>query len=263
MKKYSLKISLLFMAVVMTAALIGCSDNSVSDVTPVAGTSVQDYFPLKAGATVDYTVQDKVHQIVSHQKFTVAGPVVFNGQSNYQWIYRSVEYPNYRDTGFFCIDGNALYYYENPGAQPEKILEGPLIIGKSWERFAPTNNWSNDTTTLIDILTGNNGKGEDSLVTGGGIQTEYDLEDDGGTIATKNFPTTGGNYAIVAAVEELTLADGNSYINCLRIENRTGAYINYYWYAPGAGLVRYVIGANPGVPSDGQIVGEMASQRPF
>ncbi len=263
MKKYSIVISLILGIAFYMAVISGCSDNVISDVSRVPETSVQNYFPLKVGTTVGYTVDDNVHQIVSHQKFTVAGPVTVNGQSNYQWIYRSVEYPNYRDTGFFRIDGNALYYFENAGAEPEKVLEGPLQIGKTWERFAPSNPGSADTTTLLNILTGNNNKGEDTLATGGGIQTGFEQQDNDGTIAAKNFPTTGANYFFVAAVEGLTLSDGNSYANCIRVENRSGAYTNYYWYAPGIGLVRYVIGANHGVPSDGQIVGELASQRPF
>jgi len=124
------------------------------------------------------------------------------------------------------------------------VLEAPLTVGRSWLRFTPVDvNQGQDN--LLDILTGNDGAKTDDANTGG-------------LIATKSFPTIGANYFIISALEEIYLDNGNSYQNCIRVENQSNGFTNYYWYAPGVGLVRDVINATPESFPSGEIVGEIS-----
>ncbi len=265
--KKCLQLSLGLISCLYISALIsGCSnDSAVTRVSVSRDNSVQAYFPLKVGNAIGYTVDDNLHQQFTHQNFTIDGTVSLNGLTGYQWVYHSEENPNFFDTAFFQVNGNALYYYDNTYAAPEKVLEGPLEVGKYWERFSTTDPATVDTSSIIDILTGHNGKNDgDTLATGGGLGHDYPHGNDGGgQINGKIFPTTGANYFIVAAVESITLSDGSIYQDCIRVENKAGVYTNYYWYAPGAGLVRYILSAPAGSTSEGQVMGEITVQRPF
>jgi len=78
-----------------------------------------------------------------------------------------------------------------------------------------------------------------------------------GNGAAKNFPTMGSNYLEVSAIEDIKLSNGNSFTQCLKVENGSRSSSNYYWYAPGVGLVRYVIGVDPQNYPEGEVVGEV------
>ena len=133
------------------------------------------------------------------------------------------------------------------------MLEAPLTVGRSWLRFTPVDvNQGQDN--LLDILTGNDG-GKASDPSDG---AKTDDANTGGLIATKSFPTIGANYFIISALEEIYLDNGNSYQNCIRVENQSNGFTNYYWYAPGVGLVRDVINATPESFPSGEIVGEIS-----
>ena len=96
-----------------------------------------------------------------------------------------------------------------------------------------------DSTEIEDIL-----NGEDS---------------DNGGVVGKVFPTTGSNVRWVARVETITLNDGVVFSGAAKVVNQlSNGSTNQYWFAPGFGLVRYVIGATQSYPN-GQQVGELVS----
>lgn len=241
---------------------ISCSDGTVtytsSSPTPA---SVDKYFPLEQGVSANYTITDNWDEIVAHRNFTIAAPVTLNGQAHYRGIYVNMEYPALRDTGYFYIDGTSLYYYDDYQASPEKILEGPLTIGKSWQRFAAAETASGQNNLIYILTEGKGGKYDDSSL----VSDDETDGDDGATggAALKYFPSSGANYFRIGAIENIELKDGNTFENCVRVENKSGQYTNYYWYAPEAGLVRYVINATDDTYPDGQVVGEIYSASPL
>jgi hypothetical protein len=236
----------LFAVVLFTISLIvySCSDN-VNSYTSNAQPSLGQYFPLTAGKNMIFTVTNNWSHTISRNLHTIGTPVQIDGKSIFPWTQQNIQYPQFKDTGYFYVDGNSLYYFDGAGAAPEKVLEAPLTVGRSWLRFTPVN-VNQGLDNLLDILTGNNGgKASDS-------------SDTGGLTATKSFPTIGANYFIIGAIEEINLDNGNSYQNCIRVENQSNGFTNYYWYAPGVGLVRYVINATPNSYPGGEIVGEIS-----
>jgi len=129
-----------------------------------------------------------------------------------------------------------LYYYSATNADPEKILQVPLSNGSSW---ATSDVVSDDFT---DIITG----------------TKTDSTNNP-NINSKNFPTVTAVNFTVEATESIQLNTGNSYSQAVRLSTPNGTRKNYYWYAPGIGLVRYVIGASTSSYPNGDIVGEIDS----
>ena len=255
---YRLIASLTIIALV--AIIQGCSNDSVV-ITNSSGTpaSVDKYFPLSPGSSVDYTITNYLIHDTTHLNCTVGSAVTHNGAISLPWLTQYEEYPSVKDTGYFHVDGNAVYYLENGAYSPEKILETPLEVGRSWQRFTPTEN-DKDTGNLINILTNHDEKGDSGAV---GIDQDDNNDDIKSITPGKNYPTTGANYFIITAVEDVTLADGNMYRDCIRVENRSGDFINYYWYAPEAGLVKFANNIKPGEYPDGQVNGEIAAKKPF
>jgi hypothetical protein len=65
---------------------------------------------------------------------------------------------------------------------------------------------------------------------------------------------------VVDKIENVTLNSGEMYSNAVRISNpgSSGRY-NYYWYAQGVGLIKYVINSRNDDNPSGQIEGELVS----
>lgn len=212
---------------------IGCSDNTiiryVDGQTTQQISEVESYFPLNYGYTTIYQVSyatgyservtyraDDTTDIRGLQVISMIG---VSGSSI--------------DTGYFYVNGNALYYFRDKSSDPEKILELPFSNGYTW--------YSKDLTTdsLIDITTG----------------TKNSSDSTG--INAKTFPTISNIEYTVDNIESLELNNGHYYSNAVRISTPNGTKYNYYWYVGGVGLVRYVIGATTTSYPNGDIVGEI------
>lgn len=256
MLRFQINLRFSLIVIALTALYAGCSEND----TLYSGRGSTDadisrYFPLQAGKAVDFLVKDQSNQNHLRERFLIGSPVILIGQQGYRWLSYDLRYPTYIDTGYMQIRNNALYYYDTPASLPEKLLEAPVEVGKSWLRFDPTELSLGDTNNYIDDL-GDGQKDEDSTTFPGG--NNYS-----GTFAGKNYPTFGSNYFIIAAIEDIQLDDGNIYRNCVCVENRSGSMVNRYWYAPGAGLVKYSIDATSTTYPGGQIIGEIAAPANF
>lgn len=232
------KTTMIFALMTLTIAVwVGCSDNTIVRYVDNPGQSnsteaVETYFPLNTGYITIYNV---TYQSGGSEQVTFESgkTISVQGVQTREWIGRSF---NTQDTGYFYASGTALYYYPSKSAQPEKILQLPLSNGTTWQ----TNDInSNDYT---DIITGHDGDSTDSPGTN-----------------SKDFPIATAVNFTVNGVESIQLATGNSYSQAVKISTPNGTRMNYYWYAPGVGLVRYVIGATDATYPDGDIVGEIVN----
>ncbi len=236
-------------AVILSLAWIGCSDDTITTVSPPGsndGTSTASdvvyYFPLNE----DYqTIYDVVNSdgTKESETYTVGKEVPRGSATAIEWL--SYTSSNGKDTGYFQATATALYYFEDLGATAEKIIELPLVVGESWPRYEDGSLLS-DYEDGIDIIFDNDFKFPDSSDFIDGTQ--------------KNYPTTGLSIMTVTAIEKLLLDNGAYYSGAVKITNAntTGTY-NIYWFAPGVGLVKYIIGASAMDATTGGKVGELRS----
>jgi hypothetical protein len=250
---------------IMALLFWGCSNNSSTTSTTADLTkTVADYFPLKQGQSADFSIDNNWYSLTTEDRFTVGALTIIDGQSSYLWLRQNVAYPARYDTGFIRYESDAVYFYANATAGPEKLLEAPFEVGHYWQRFEPVTVTIDDDNLLDDITDGDDQKNGDTSFT---IPISDDKNDNLGGLpgsgTSKTFPTTGSNYMKITAIEDIQLNNGDSYKNCVCVENKSGTYTNYYWYAPGVGLVRYVLDATAESFPDGQIIGEKSPKRLF
>lgn len=221
---------------VVTALVIGCSDtvSFVSERTDQQP-QVTQYFPLEPGLTASYRI-DNANGLTEFVTYTIGAPVDYQANQAYRWIKH--ESNGAIDTSFFFASSDGLYFLEGLSAQTEKMLGYPLTVGKSWSLYDDVSN-PDDTVTI-------GAGGPDST-------------DGGNTGASPSFFVEGGTTLSVVAVEGIQLEHGSYYSGTVKVRNvGVDNTTNYYWYAPGIGLVKYVLGATEFNP-DGQKTGEMIS----
>jgi len=207
---------------VATILTLGCSNNFVQSVNPyVYGSSASaEYFPLLEGYHTTYQITNSngSSEIIS---YTVGREVPFLADSATEWI--SDDNVS-KKTNYFVMDGNTLKYYENDKSTPEVVLEFPLTLGKTWSRFDNPASHINDTgTTVVNPLL------KDSSNVG---------------VSFVSFLSEGVSLMTVDKIESIELSNGVFYSDAIRVSNDAGGSShNYFWYAPGVGLVKYVLGA--------------------
>jgi hypothetical protein len=265
MSRKSNVIAVVLSAFINGAIIAGCSEEiRLVAVDDDETSTVQKYFPLASGSITDYVIEDNLNEISSHYRCFVGGSALIDGRVAVSWISHFADHPSVRDTGYFYVSGDAVYYYEDDQAAAEKILETPFEVGHSWERFEPAASEELDTNNIIYIVNDNNfiHKGDTSAVDDG---DENDAGDDAiqSIIPRKNYPTAGDNYFVISAIEDIRLDNGAVYENCLRVQNSCGDYFNYYWYAPGAGLVKFVNNVKADDYPEGKVKGEISSGPKF
>jgi hypothetical protein len=264
--KFSLK--LLTILTVISATLIlaaGCTDSSNNIMTNNdEAVTVSNYFPLCTGKSTHFLVINHTINDTTVYIYSIGNPASSNGIPVYPWSVTNTEYTNLSDTGYVFISGKSVYHLENPGETPEKILEAPFEVGRIWQRFVADDNIG--SINYLDYekeppTDENNGDGnfayfdddkDDNLDYGYGYN--YNFNTDG---TSKTFPSDGANYFIISAEEDLTLNTGRTIKECLKIENSTRNSTNYYWYAKGVGLVKYVKNVDPDNFPDGEVIGEI------
>lgn len=226
-------------------ALAGCSDSDIigtSEEPTVDPHAITFYFPIEPGYTSTLEVRDSDGR-TSAMTFKVGAEVPFGSSSAVQWFHQA---GSGFDTSYVRVSGTAIFLYESSSSLPERILQGPLVQGSSWTRY-PAVDAPLDTTSIVtgetdlgDVI----GKGDDN---------------GGGSSAAKSFPTTGSNEMRVERVETIQLSNGSSFAGCAKVTNQlSDGSENQYWFAPGYGLVKYVIGATENYPL-GRQTGELVS----
>jgi len=259
MKKHIYIIAVFFL--ISAAVLwIGCSDSDTTvSSSSNSGPDVSTYFPLKTGCSLQFMEINNVYNDTTIHLFTTGTSIIVGGRQVYAWTEEVINRPASIDTGYLFYEGDALYYFESPYDIPEKLLNSPLEVGSVWLRYDASQVQIDDVGD-IDILSEfNNGKGDINDGVQGGFIGGGSGDDNNGPDVKKCFPTTGSNYFTLTAIEDLIFEDGNRIEECLKIENNVSGASNYYWYAPGVGLVKYIIGVDSEDYPEGEVVGQIVS----
>jgi hypothetical protein len=235
-------------AAILLLALIGCSSDFVTASRPQQDStnSQVEYFPLEQGFVTSYQIVASNGSSVS-ATFEVGGESSIKGSPVTIWIASS---SGGRDTSYFANASDGLYFYESINSNSEKILEYPVQLGSSWDRFNSGTKLGNDDP-YVDVLTDN------KLIAD---TTSPNPDTLTGTITTKNYPTEGSSIMSVEGLESVSLSSGTQYAQSLHVSNDgLSGTKNHYWYAPGIGLVKFVIGASDVDATNGAFVGELVT----
>ena len=262
MRKQAYIVSVFF-AIFAAILWIGCSDSDITvSSTAETGLNIETYFPLKTGTSAQFMEVDFALNDTTYHSFTVGSNIIIGGRQVHCWISEFADRPTEIDTGYIFYLDEALYYFENYSEIPEKLLASPLEVGNMWLRFDASQTELDDNN-YIDIFTGiENDKNSNDIFSGDFYDNkDGDGEGEDGPIVKKCFPTTGSNYFVIAAIEDINFENGNLFENCLKIENSVGDAMNYYWYSPGIGLIKYAIGVDSENYPDGEIVGQIILSR--
>ncbi|HOP06854.1 MAG TPA: hypothetical protein PLF13_06130 [candidate division Zixibacteria bacterium] len=229
---------------------VGCSDKSgtVSSGGQVTSTGIAAYFPVDPGYTTIYEVDysNGTTQLVTYK---ATSETVIQGLT----VHRLIQYVNGSvvDTGYIRTTSDAVFHFSRKTSSAEKMLELPFTLGASWDKDVFN---QDELTDSVQVNDGNLGKTENDTVS---------IEDDGQTDVDPqlvSFPITGSTTMTVAGFESLELDNGEFYSHALKIVStgHTGK-TNYYWYVPGIGLAKYVIGASSISSLEGETVGQLVS----
>ena len=214
--------------------LQGCSNNFVQAVAPTTYSigEAASFFPLEEGYQASYQI-GSIYGSSEIVSYTVGQDVSLLGQTATLWIANN---DGRKDTSYFVQNGSSLVFYEDKKSEPEIILDFPLTLGKTWSRFDIPESQNIDTT------------GTDS----GNIDKDSTLGD-GALGLTSTFPIEGTALMTVDKIESVELSDGSYYSSVVRVSNDAGGNTrNYYWYASGIGMIKYILGGiNPENPTGG------------
>jgi hypothetical protein len=263
MKRYINYLFFVLLSLLILVFILSCSEETgLISVNDKADT-VDEYFPLEPGTASQYKITNNIIESVTHITFTLGGEVTLNGLTLYPWLSQYVEYPSFKDTGYIVHSDNAIYFYENEQAQAEKILETPFEVGHTWTRFEPVTSLF-DTNNFIDIVDDDYFQQKEDTSAVIVIDSVTQDDDNIKSIAPgKNYPTIGSNYFQITAIEDVELENGAIYKNCIRVENKSREYTNYYWYGKNVGLVKYANNVKSDEYPEGQVTGEISAKRQF
>ncbi len=199
------------------AAMLGCSDRTYTSTSTAVSqdASPTAYIPTEEGWRVSYVLFDAETQ---NFDLEVTDPVIVAGNPGFT-IRRTDRTTDRTITFYRYIKDNAVFESESLSDPGVRILESPFVIGNSWNRY--------DTSTTAVVI--DPGDGE-----------EYDDGDDGQGGSFKTKPDGAYSTMSIIAVESVEALNGITYGGCLKVAWQTGeSIINYYWYAPGIGLVKF------------------------
>jgi hypothetical protein len=231
---------------VALALMAGCTQRSTdgiyqSDLSGL-GSGTSTYFPTVAGrvSTFAVTYDGGGQSILTLE---IGNPSQYGSIQSVEWL--AIRPDNSIDTDYVVVGSSGVTLYETHQSQPETFLKYPLQPGQTWDRFST----SNTTVTVSDTMSIATGFDDGSgIVTKGGGGTGG-----GGGGTGKVVPGSTGNVSKVAAIEEIVLANGSHFSGAVKIEvdDQSGLQ-NFYWFAPGIGLVKYVVGATAQRPNGTQ-----------
>jgi len=216
----------------------GCSNNFVPASQPTFGSTQQgpDYFPLNEGFQTTFEISSANGSAVQIT-YTVGKEVPFLGRLATEWI--KIENGT-KDTSYLVLNSSSLEFYESRNSSPEVILDLPLAVGKTWSRFEINDSQLNDTSA------GNGG-----IV----VKDGTDGPDLAVSILNEGYATM-----MVDKIESLELGRAGYHSGVYRVSNDAGSNTrNYYWYAAGLGLIKFMHGATNSQNPSGGVTGELVS----
>jgi hypothetical protein len=202
---------------VIALAMPGCSDKTFTSTTTITNPEApaQTYLPLQDGWRVSYILlQPESGQF----DIEVADPVIVAGNPGFT-VRKTDPTTGQGDIFYRYAKGNAIFESNSVNDPGLRILESPFVIGNSWNR----NDTSTGDPTIIDI----------GVDTGNGGGVIYKPE-------TDNYSTMS-----IVSIEDVLALNNITYGHCIKVAWQTGpSTYNYYWYAPGIGLIKFKQGVN-------------------
>ena len=240
------------LAMIVIAAGCSGSDRASVNSNGLLTSNVQNFFPLDEGSVKEFTVKSS-NGAVNIVTFEVGAEIRVGNDLATEWFVYDGN--GNKSTSFVLASPSLILFYEDINSQAETILKLPLEVGSSWERFG-----ENTSNGGGDIFTGliNGGSDPKGLLDGNDTTSGGNKDGGNGSIdAGKNFPTDGANRMEVDKFETVVLSKGASYSNALKLKNGGLGGVNYYWFAAGVGLVKYVLGGQTDGSEAGATVGEL------
>lgn len=204
-------------ALITVIALItpGCSDKTITSTVVATNpdSGALAYLPLNDGWRVSYVLLEPESGQLAIE---VADPVMVAGNPGF--TIRQFD-PNgpYIESFYRYAKGEAMFETRSLNDPGARILEAPFVIGNSWDR--------NDTSTTTSVITelggdiGSDGEGD----------VTYKAKSDG------SYTTMS-----IVSIEDILALNDIVYGHCIKVAWQTGpSTCNYYWYAPGIGLVKF------------------------
>jgi|GEM_PF-1333900 len=228
----------------------GCSDDN-SALNPAQtsrSTGIAAFFPTEEGYTTIYEVEYS-NGVTKQVKYEAGDEVDMAGTSVIELFYSD---NGRRDTGYVRYTDDAVYHYASKTSDPEKVLELPFTIGKSWEK----NDFEEpeDLTDSIEVEDPDINKSDDDI---NNNDDNKGIDTDG---PENSLPLSNSITMSVAGKQPITLDNDDYYTEAVKIVSvGAGGQINYYWYVTGIGLVKFVIDAEDGSEANGAQVGELKS----
>jgi len=233
------------------ALAVGCSKDTTTLFTSNS-IDPEDYFPLQTRYTTHFDVRE-YNGNMQELTFQVGSPVSVAGQPGYQWLVNSSN--GGYDTSYFVATESGLYLYGSLSSIPEQILSFPLETGASWNRYE---SFSSDNAGDETNGGGTTNGGLKDIIDGEQENQGFKDSSDAGIASSYNFPTDGANTLTKESIEEVALKNGTKFSESIKIKNAGSDGYNYYWFAPGIGLVKYIIGTSENNSANGRTVGEIS-----
>jgi len=215
----------------------GCSESVKTTVSSPGQSSIPvvQYFPLDPGHTSVYATNTQ--GIPSQTSFIVGEARQIGNASAVRWIVQSQS--GALDTSYFVATDSALFYLETEYSEPEKILSLPLTVGNSWPRYYNYN--------VTGYSNGNLGTytnyGWSTWTLGDSVLIKDSGTDSNDRPTAKNYPSEGANTFTIDAIESVNTGALGTFSGTLKVSNiGYNGTTNFFWFAPGVGLVKYLIG---------------------
>jgi len=238
MKSTKVLLGIVVIAAILVAAIPGCSDKTFTSMTAMISPDAQPtaYIPLEEGWRVTYVVLEPES---GHFDIEVTDPVTVAGHPGFT-IRKTDRATGQIVTFYRYIKDNAIFESQSLSQPGVRILESPFVVGNNWNRY--------DTVTTSVVI--DNGIDDDG-------PGDTGKEDDEGSL--KTIPDDVYSTMSIVAFENVQALNGIEYGNCLKVAWQTDeSIVNYYWYAPGIGLVKYEQNVNLLSASSDRTLGVMS-----
>ncbi|MCP4567672.1 MAG: hypothetical protein GY841_08840 [FCB group bacterium] len=214
---------LFFLSMIIVIVSAGCSDGTFTSSTTEISEQASPlaYIPLEQGLRIDYALMED--EGISYYESEITNPVTIVNSEGFE-IRRIDRSKNETSVMYRYVKGNAIFESSSTNDPGYKILEGPFVVGHTWNRYEETT--STETTIIANGDNGNDG---------------FDIK--GVTITGRNYKVLPdgeyGNMTIVG-YEDVRAMNGTNYGQCLKVSwNTDPLHTNYYWYSSGIGLVKF------------------------
>lgn len=244
----STRLTVLFLTL-MTLTLVwtGCSDDTVRgslEPSPYLTAPVARYFPIADGYSTQFKVTYSDGGTAIHT-YEIGSPQMYNYYTAYPLKLYSRS--SLVATHYIVVADSALFIFESGASASAKVLDLPLYAGRTWDRS------DESELTGLEAETDDDSGSQDP---DDGGQTDNGGET-GSDLGPQLLPMSVGQQTMtVLGKETVYLDDGQAFAGTYRVQNENAAGSkNYYWYASGIGLVKYVINADPNDINQGGEVG--------